>query len=97
MKRLRKEDLSLHHFIRYNILNEYIETEYTAPLDYLPDVSEPTSQVYQADSNMIPLPTELGRGWVYIDNYGEFKVVYPNIINALNHLLRERGSVEKQA
>lgn len=71
MQRLRKEDLSLHHYIRYNILNEYIEIDTSVPLTYLPDVSEPTSQVYQADSNMFPLPTELGRGWSYIDVYGD--------------------------
>jgi len=71
MKRLRKEDLSLHHYIRYNILNEYIETEFTVPLDYLSDISEPTSQVYATASSMIPLPTDIGRGWVYIDNYGD--------------------------
>ena len=71
MKRLRKEDLSLHHFIRYSILNEYIEEESNVSLEYLPDISEPTSMVYEADSNMIPLPNELGRGWVYIDTYGD--------------------------
>lgn len=71
MKRLRKEDLSLHHFIRYHILDEYIEMEYNALLDYLPDISEPTSQVYTATSSRIPVPTELGRGWVYLDKYGD--------------------------
>lgn len=71
MQRLRKEDLSLNHFIRYNILNEYIETESNVSLEYLPDISEPTSKVYQAQTNMIPLPTDLGRGWAYIDAYGD--------------------------
>ena len=71
MKRLRKEDLSLNHYIRYNILNEYIEREYNVPLDYISDISEPTSQVYEATSSMIPLPTDIGRGWVYIDAYGD--------------------------
>jgi len=67
MQRLRKEDLSLNHFIRYNILNEYIETESNVSLEYLPDISEPTSKVYQAQTNMIPLPTDLGRGWGWIN------------------------------
>jgi len=71
MQRLRKEDLSINHFIRFNILNEYIETEYNVPLDYLPEISSINSYVYQISSNMNPLPTDLGRGWVYIDNYGD--------------------------
>lgn len=71
MQRLRKEDLSLHHYLRYNVLNVFIEMEYSAPLDYLPDISEPISQVYTATSSRIPVPTELGRGWVYLDNYGD--------------------------
>jgi hypothetical protein len=90
MKRLRKEDLSLNHFIRYNILNEYIETEYNVPLDYMSDISEPASQVYGAESSMIPLPTELGRGWVYIDAYGDITeqqnavTVYDSLANVIS-------------
>lgn len=90
MKRLRKEDLSLHHYIRYNVLNEYIETEYNVPLDYMSDISEPTSQVYESDSSMIPLPTELGRGWVYIDAYGDITeqqnavTVYDSLANVIS-------------
>jgi hypothetical protein len=90
MKRLRKEDLSLHHYIRYNVLNEYIETEYNVPLDYMSDISEPTSKVYEATSSMIPLPTELGRGWVYIDAYGDITeqqnavTVYDSLANVIS-------------
>jgi len=71
MKKFRKEDLSLHHYIRYNILNEYIETDTSVPLEYLPDVSTTGSYVYQAQSNRLPSPTSLGRGWSYIDAYGD--------------------------
>jgi hypothetical protein len=40
-------------------------------LEYLPDISEPTSKVYEVSSNMNPSPTDLGRGLVYIDSYGD--------------------------
>lgn len=71
MKQLRKEDLSIHHYIRYAILTEYAETEYTVPLEYLPDISTTGSYVYQAASSMDPLPSTRGRGWAYIDAYGD--------------------------
>ena len=71
MKRVRKEDLSINHFIRYNILNEYIETETSVDLEYLSDISDATSYVYQAQSSMDPSPTGVGRGWAYIDDYGD--------------------------
>ena len=70
MKQLRKEDLSLHHFIRFSVLNEYIEEDVNVPLEYLPDVSISDSMVYQAVSSRTPSPTNLGRGWVYLDSYG---------------------------
>ncbi len=71
MKKLRKEDLSLHHYIRYNVLNEYIETEYTAPVTYLEDESEAGSYVYEIQSSREPSPVSLGRGLSYIDTYGD--------------------------
>ena len=71
MQRLRQEDLSLHHFIRFNILNEYIENDVDVPLTYLPDISTTGSYVYQAESTRTPLPNDLGRGIVYIDAYGD--------------------------
>jgi len=70
MKKFRKEDLSLHHYIRYNVLNEYVETDTEAPLEYLPDVSTTGSYVYEVQSSRFPPPTSLGRGWSYIDAYG---------------------------
>ena len=71
MKRLRKEDLSLHHYIRFNILDEYIEEDVGVPLTFLPDISSVDSRVYQAESTRFPLPNALGRGIPYIDSYGD--------------------------
>ena len=71
MKNLRREDLSIHHFVRFNILNEYIETDSNVALSFLPDVSTTGSYVYQADSNRFPPPNSFGRGWSYIDAYGD--------------------------
>jgi len=71
MKKFRKEDLSLHHYLRYNVLDEYIETDTNVSLTYLPDISSAGSQVYEAESNRLPPPISLGRGWVYIDAYGD--------------------------
>jgi hypothetical protein len=90
MKSLRKEDLSLHHYLRYNVLDEYIETDYTIPLDYMPDISETTSEVYEAASNRVPSPIDLGRGWVYIDAYGDTTeqqnavIVYDSLANVIS-------------
>jgi len=71
MKKFRKEDLSLHHYLRFNVLNEFIEQDVNAPLTFLSDVSTSGSMVYQAISLKTPSPTSLGRGWVYIDTYGD--------------------------
>jgi len=71
MKKLRKEDLSLIHYLRFNVLSEYIEWERSAPLTYLPDVSTAGSYVYETTSNYEPSPISLGRGWVYLDAYAD--------------------------
>ena len=71
MKKIRKEDLSLHHYIKNTILQDYIETETAIPLTYLEDQSSVDSYVYQSESTMDPLPTSLGRGWQYLDNIGD--------------------------
>jgi len=71
MKKFRKEDLSLHHYLRFNVLNEFVETDTDVPLVYLPDISTTESFVYEAQSSRIPSPTSLGRGWVYLDAYGD--------------------------
>lgn len=67
MKRVRKEDISLHHYIRNTVLTDFIETD-TAPLIYLDEESSTGSYVYEAQSQFIPAPNSLGRGWCYLDN-----------------------------
>jgi len=67
MKALRKEDLSLHHYIKNNALQDFIEEEKNRPLSYVAEESSPGSYVYQAQSDMVPSPTSKGRGWVYLD------------------------------
>ena len=72
MYALRLEDLSLQHFIKNKILaDHFVETERDVDLTYLSDISTSSSYVYQADSNMDPLPSSRGRGWVYLDNYSD--------------------------
>lgn len=72
MKNLRREDLSLQHCIKNNILlDAFVETETDVSLTYLSDVSTSVSYVYEAESNMVPLPTSRGRGWVYVDSYAD--------------------------
>ncbi len=71
MYKLRLEDLSLQHYIKNKVLaDHFIETERDVPLTYLSDISTSNSYVYEADSNMDPLPSSRGRGWVYLDFYG---------------------------
>lgn len=69
MKNLRREDLSLHHYIKNNILQDFIEEEKNVPLIYLSDESVlGESYVYEAQSNMDPSVVSKGRGLVYLDN-----------------------------
>jgi len=68
MKALRLEDLSLHNYIKNNALQDFIEKEFNVLLSYVDEESSPGSYVYESKSNMQPLPTSKGRGWVYLDN-----------------------------
>jgi hypothetical protein len=68
MKALRKEDLSLHHYVKIYALQNFIEEEKNIPLSYVDEESSPGSYVYESKSNMQPLPISRGRGWVYLDN-----------------------------
>lgn len=69
MKALRKTDLSLYYYLKDIVLIEYIEQEEYITLGYMPEFScENTSYVYEALTNMLPSPTERGRGWVYFDD-----------------------------
>ena len=73
MKKLRKEDIALYYYIKEIILCDFEEYEEYVPLVYIealsqsdPNVGE-ISKVYEASSDMLPLPIERGRGWKYID------------------------------
>lgn len=68
MTKLRKEDLSLYYHIKDNILSSFIEREEYVSLEYIPAISSETSFVYAALTDMIPSPTERGRGWLYFDS-----------------------------
>lgn len=73
MKQLRQEDLSLNHYIRNEVLKDFIETEKNVPLVYLDDLSQESgSAIYQAESYMDPSPISNGRGWVYTDSYASY-------------------------
>lgn len=75
MKILRKEDLSLHRYIKDFALRDFVEKEEQASLELLPDLSCDGSYIYQAiesqsciaDSDMFPLPSDRGRGWTFFD------------------------------
>jgi len=67
MKTIRKEDISLQHYIKNYVLSDFVETD-TASLIYLEDQSSTGSYVYEANSSMQPSPVSLGRGWCYLDN-----------------------------
>ncbi len=72
MKRFRKEDLSLHHFIRFSVLSEYREPDTNITLEYNEaESTPPSSMVYDSITPMLPVPNGLGRGWSYIDTYGD--------------------------
>lgn len=67
MKRVRLEDISLYHYIKNTVLVDFVEND-TTPLVYLEDESSTGSYVYEAQSQLNPLPNSLGRGWCYLDN-----------------------------
>ena len=66
MKKWRKEDLSLYYYIKDVILADFIEQEAGVSLRHMSEIST-SSQVYEALTEMIPTPTDRGRGWVYFD------------------------------
>jgi len=70
MKPIRLEDISLHDYIKNKVLEDFVETE-TTTLTYLADQSSTGSYVFGSDSTMVPLPTSLGRGWCYVDAWGD--------------------------
>jgi hypothetical protein len=63
----RKEDLSLTYYIKEVVLFGFIEHEAIIPLQFMPEISDVDSYVYEALTEMVPSPNERGRGWVYFD------------------------------
>jgi hypothetical protein len=68
MTLLRKTDLSLYYYLKHVVLCSFIEKEEGIELDLVEEISSTTSFVYTALTDMIPIPTERGRGWVYVDS-----------------------------
>lgn len=84
MKRLRKEDLSLYRYIKDTALRVFVDLVEMASLELIPDISCAGSYVYKAvtselcvpGTDVVPLPTDYGRGWLFfdcpeLDEYGE--------------------------
>jgi len=73
MTNLRKIDISLHYYIKEIVLCDFVEQEEYIPLSLMPDLcltessTGEVSEVYEALTEMVPSPTERGRGWKYID------------------------------
>ena len=67
MSVLRKSDLSLYLYLKDTVLKTFVEKEELLPLQLIPELSDLQSYVYTAETTMEPLPTDIGRGWVYFD------------------------------
>ena len=68
MKNLRKEDLSLYYYLKNKVLIDFIEKEEDTPLEFISSAScFEVGYVYSALTEMVPSPTDRGRGWVYFD------------------------------
>lgn len=68
MKDLRKTDLSLYYYIKNVVLQDFMEQETYRPLEIIDSAScYEVGYVYAALTDMLPSPTDRGRGWVYLD------------------------------
>jgi len=68
MENLRREDLSLHYYIKNYALQGFIEEEKNISLSYMDDQSDVGSYVYEAKSSMYPSPISKGRGIVFLNS-----------------------------
>jgi len=78
MTKWRKIDLSLYYYIKDSVLKPFIELEENIPLQamgYVDGMPDNRSFVYESLTDMVPRPTDRGRGWVYFDG-DEEGVVY---------------------
>lgn len=76
MTDLRKSDLSLYYYIKDVVLCDFVELQENVSLEFSPELSSWNSAtgvydsyVYVSLVDMVPSPTERGRGWVYLDAY----------------------------
>jgi len=67
MNNLRKEDLSLYHYIKDTALRSFVEKEEQVPLELMGNISCTGTYVYEALTDTLPNPIDRGRGWVYFD------------------------------
>lgn len=78
MRNLRKEDISLYYYLKHVVLIDFIEREEVIPLRRMTEI--PDCYVYEALTDMLPNPTERGRGWVYFDNPYDIIEQYSRVI-----------------
>lgn len=75
MRSIRKEDLSLYHYLKEVVLIDFIELDEYAQLTLDPKLSSTTNDadpstnilVYATETDALPNPISRGRGWVYFD------------------------------
>ena len=75
MRSIRKEDLSVYHYLKEVVLIDFIELDEYAPLVLDQKLSSTTNDadpstnilVYAAETDIQPSPISRGRGWVYFD------------------------------
>ena len=67
MQLFRKEDLSLASYIKDIVLSNFVECDIDVPLQLMPDICDIDSFVYEALTEMVPPPSERGRGWLFFD------------------------------
>lgn len=68
MKNLRKEDTSLYLYLKDVVLSEFIEKQESVQLNYIEELSNSSSKVYDIDDYFDPSPKSRGRGFVYFDD-----------------------------
>jgi len=86
MKALRKEDISLYLYIKDVVLRDFRERSEYVDLELIPEYCVEGSFVYGVagtcpSDDVLFMPTERGRGWVYFDDPtgGSFCEPYPTI------------------
>lgn len=68
ISKIRKEELSIFHYIKDIVLKDYIIEEKDTPLVYNHKLSSSSSFVYELGIDLSPAPYDIGRGFVYFDD-----------------------------